>query len=122
MQQSIDTNTYESGGDYSGYEGMEEDDEDSYKYNDYNSTQLFHDITGKSIESITDYDITKFIEPTLYNHLKSESKQKLLEAILNLQVGLDISQNRIVNRKILSKFIGVCTFFVCIWILKYIIN
>ena len=72
---------------------------------------LFKRMTGNEDgDEITEFDIEKYVEPTPWNNLSEESKKKLLHGILHLQVGCDISQKRLVNRRIISNFIEVCHF------------
>ena len=90
----------------------DDDDDEQTCDDEYNqdSLELFEEITG--IEDATDYDINKFLEPTAFSNLSEESRHKLLDSILQLQVGCNISQRRIVNRNILAKFIKICIFFI----------
>ena len=51
---------------------------------------------------------SKFDKPTPWNALSEANREKLETSIMKLKVGLDISENRIVNRRISSQFISVC--------------
>ena len=63
------------------------------------------------IIDLTEQPNSEFMKPTSWNALKESNRNKLETAIMKLKVGLDISENRIVNRRILSEFINVCLFY-----------
>lgn len=69
--------------------------------------KFYADLTNTKVSDATVYDLERFLNESTLQSLRHDIKTKLLRAIMRLQVGLNISQNRIVNRRILSEFIGV---------------
>ena len=75
------------------------------KGNENDHLKLFSHITGMTNPS--QHSIEKYVRPTPYNGIEEPHRKRIDNAIMKLQVGLNISQNRIVNRDILPEFIAV---------------